>query len=357
MTFSRFFVNKVGLGSERGATVDSKRVWRSTLHRSAQQRGSAVGRGIFAMDNGIQVVVVSFNTRDLTLRSIRSVLESTAEVSEVTVVDNASMDGSGAAVLRLGGPVRAVLLSENIGFGAANNRAVSGGYSEFIALVNSDAFVDAGCLERLREYLQRHPKVGVVGPELRNADGSKQDSCYRFPSPLRSWLECLGFLWLERVFKTACFSGEVEGSPSFSGCVDWLSGACLMIRRQAWMQVGGFDEGFFLYSEETDLQKRIGEAGWGAHFVSSTFATHLGGASGQGCSKRTREYFFSGVDRYFAKHHGRFGVVCFRAATALGAFLRFLVLGGAEMRANKAWLFKRQLLSPLPQVGLVSEAR
>lgn len=309
------------------------------------------------MDNCIQVVVVSFNTRDLTLRSIRSVLESSVEVSEITVVDNASVDGSAAAVSRLGGPVRAVLLSENIGFGAANNRAVSGGGAEFIALVNSDAFVDAGCLERLREYLLRHPKVGVVGPELRNADGSKQESCYRFPSPLRSWLECLGFLWLERVFKTACFGGETEGSPSFSGCVDWLSGACLMIRRQAWMRAGGFDEGFFLYSEETDLQKRIGEAGWEAHFVSSTFATHFGGASGQGCSKRTREYFFSGVDRYFVKHHGRLGVVCFRAATALGAFLRLLVLGGAEMRANKAWLFKRQLLSPLPQAGLVSEAR
>lgn len=309
------------------------------------------------MDNGIQVVVVSYNTRDLTLRCIQSVLESTTALREVTVVDNASVDGSGAAVLSLGGPVRAILLPENIGFGAANNRAVSGGDSEFIALVNSDAFVDAGCLERLREYLQRHPKVGVVGPVLRNSDGSKQTSCYRFPTPLRSWLECIGVLWMERVFKTACFSGETEGSPSFSGCVDWLSGACLMIRRQAWTQVEGFDEGFFLYSEETDLQKRIGEAGWGAHFVSSAFATHLGGASGQACSERTREYFFSGVDRYFAKHHGRVGVLCFRAATALGAFLRWLVQGKAEVREAKAWLFKRQLFRPLPEAGLFLESR
>ena len=313
------------------------------------------------MDSGIQVVVVSYNTRELTLRAIDSLLASSAAIQELAVVDNDSTDGSRAALLSLCGPARAtlrsILLPENIGFGAANNRAVAGHDSEFIALVNSDAFVEENCLQRLREYLQRHPGVGVAGPALRNPDGSRQISCWRFPTPWRSWMECLGLLWIHRRLVSACFNGESEGAPSFSGSVDWLSGACLMIRRKAWNAAGGFDEGFFLYSEETDLQKRIREAGWGVHFVAGASAVHLGGASGQECSERTREHFFAGVDRYFAKHHGRLGLLSFRIATAGGAFLRWLLLSEPSKRTAKAWLFRRQCRTALPRVRTIPETR
>jgi len=277
-------------------------------------------------------------------------------VSEVCVVDNASTDGSAPALengsfwqggdeFRSGSlpSLKVLSLPKNLGFGPANNLGVEATKSPFIALVNSDAFVFPGALQTMRDYLVGHPQVGVVGPRLLNADGTVQESRFAFPTPWRAWFENLGGArildWL-----------GVEGGDGH-GNFDWLSGACLMLRREAWVQADGFDESFFLYSEETDLQKRIRSNKWEVHWVPEAVVTHLGGSSGLGVRQTVRECFFEGVDRYFLKHHGWFGAASLRAATATGAALRWTceLLHDTRRAQEAAWIFKRQVSRKFPR--------
>ena len=316
--------------------------------------------GANPLDNQVCCVVVSFNTKALTLRCLAAFREAGCVVSEICVVDNASSDGTASTLthdlhwknLEPRGkedfPSLTVIgLSKNIGFGPANNRGVSSTTSPFVALVNSDAFVFPGALMTLRDYLLANPKVGVVGPRLLNVDGSMQESRFPFPNPLRAWAENLGFGTI--VKRIHCDGGLSQGS------VEWLSGACLMLRREVWERVGGFDESFFLYSEETDLQRRVRLAGWEVLWVPEAVVTHVGGSSGVGMREAVRELFFEGIDRYFLKHYGTRGAVSLRAATATGAALRWVrsALGGRGQRKELYWILKRQLSRKFPDIRQV----
>ena len=300
----------------------------------------------------IDVVVVSYNTRDVTLRCVNALCSEPA-VASVCVVDNASTDGSREALIHRsyvqdsaseGARLRVECLVENRGFGAANNVGVAEIGAEFVALVNSDAFVLSGALESMCAYLRAHPEVGLVGPRLLNADGSFQESRFHFPSPARAWAENLGLLRLCRPFRSVL-------TRSGAGAVDWLSGACLLVRREVWEQTGGFDEDFFLYSEETDWQVRIRQMGWDIHWVPEALTIHLGGTSGMNQRELVRERFYESVDLYFLKHFGRFGARSLRAATAVGAALRWLgaaVCASPVGKKNSAWVFLRQSTRALP---------
>lgn len=265
----------------------------------------------------IRVVVVSFNTRELTVRCVRALCESAVSTLEVCVVDNASRDGSVEALRNLDPRVEILQLDQNKGFGAANNRGVGNTRAPFLALVNSDAFVTPETLGVLRDYLMANPRVGIVGPQLLNADGSHQPCWFSFPGPCRAWVENLGLRWVVSHLRRWAGVPDPQGDRP----VEWVSGACLMARREVWRESRGFDEQFFLYSEETDWQRRVRDLGWEIHGVTRAVATHLGGASGAAASG-TREFFLDGVDRYFLAHHGLAGVFCLRVASALGAALR-----------------------------------
>ena len=124
----------------------------------------------------------------------------------------------------------------------------------------------------------------------------------------------------------------------------------MMIRRKVLADTGGFDRAFFLYSEETDWQRRIQNAGWQIHWVPEFEVTHVGGGSGVGAGAAVRERFFEGVDRYFWKHHGKLGVVSLRCATALGAALRWgrELLKPGGLPCVPAWILRRQMTRALP---------
>lgn len=309
------------------------------------------------MGNGVAVVVVSYNTREMTLRSVRAILESDEPVEEVWVIDNGSHDGTVEALRRFGSSLPTTRLQvldpgTNLGFGAANNLGIRQTQADYVAFINSDAFVERDTLQRLREHLELYPTVGVVGPRLLHVDGSAQESRFAFPSPLRAWMENVGVDGLIRKSFGRWFRGGDHP--------DWLSGACLMMRRDLFERLGGFDEGFFLYSEETDLQYRIRAVGWDIQRVSHCTAVHVGGASGGGeISQRVAECFFDGVDRYFLKHHGRWGFYHLRAATALGAVRRaiaWFLLSRLSQAGRPGirwdWLLRRQLTTPAPVLSV-----
>ena len=233
-------------------------------------------------------------------------------------MDNASTDGSAPAIERTFTQVHVIRNDRNVGFSSANNQAMRIAKGEYFLLLNSDAYLRPGAIEKLLEFLQAHREAGVVGPRLLNADGSLQPSCHRFPSPGRAWIENLRLSAL--LPNHPALEDYRRWDHDRERLVDFVSGACMLVRRATYEQVGGFDEMFFMYAEETDWQRRMCSKGWLTGFTPLAEATHLGGASGGATGIRRR--VFESLDRYQYKHHGISGLLSLRLAMATGNFLR-----------------------------------
>jgi GT2 family glycosyltransferase len=269
----------------------------------------------------ISVIVVSYNTRALTLECLRTLNAELYEVAaEVILVDNGSGDGTAAAVAGAFPQVRVIANEQNVGFAAANNQAMRLARGGGFLLLNSDAFPEAGAVRTLLEYLDQHPAVGAVGPRLVNADGSVQVSCFPFPTPLRAWLENL---WVPKLLPPGSRGGDYRRwGHDAERTVPWVIGACMLVRREVYERLGGFDERFFMYAEETDWQRRMRDAGWEIAFTPAAQVKHLGGASGVAEKPRINRHFFQSLDYYELKHHGVAGLVLLRVAMVAGALLR-----------------------------------
>ena len=285
------------------------------------------------------VVIVSFNTRDTTLRCLRTLEENLTGFgegeSEVIVVDNASSDGSVEAIKRDFPSVQLIASPVNEGFGVANNHAFARARGEFFLMLNSDAFVHPGAIETLLQFLRQpdNARVGAVGPRLLNEDGTLQASCWKFPSPGRAWLEAVG---AARIFASHPKLGDYyRWAHDETRRVDFVIGACILVRREVYEEVGGFDPEFFLYAEETDWQKRMEESGWSIAFCPDALVTHLGGASGAADSNKTSQLFWQGQERFILKHFGKSGWVTFRGALFLSALARFSSLVALALHPRK----------------------
>ncbi|HWE03303.1 MAG TPA: glycosyltransferase family 2 protein [Tepidisphaeraceae bacterium] len=272
----------------------------------------------------LSIIIVSFNTRDMTLDCLQTLYADLGAVSaEVFIVDNGSIDGSVAAIGRDFPDVRIISNGRNAGFGAANNLAMDVARGKYLLLLNSDAFVEFGAIDALIEFIGQSPRVGVVGPMLLNADGSLQISCFPFPTPVRAWIENL---WLAKVLPHTSRLGDYrKWAHDRERFVDWVIGACMLVRREAYEAVGGFDERFFMYSEEADWQRRMRSKGWEIAFTPAARVKHLGGASGAGNPAAFNRHFFDSLDRYELKHHGRIGLLLLRAAMVCGCSIRAVV--------------------------------
>jgi GT2 family glycosyltransferase len=309
---------------------------------------------VLAETTQLSAILVSYNTRQMTLDCLAALLPELVGIeSEVILVDNASTDGSAAAVRAAYPNVDVIENKLNSGFGGGNNLAMKRARGKYLLLINTDAFVKPGAVRELMHYLDRQPKVALVGPRLMNGDGSLQLSCFRFPSPGRAWAENL--------FVSAVFAGESrlgdyrKWAHDREREVDWVIGACCLVRREVYESVGGFDERFFMYAEETDWQRRMRTAGWSIGFTPAAEVVHLGGASGAGEKPKINRHFFGSLDRYELKHHGVVGLLLLRLAMILGCSVRLLlwstVMIGVPSRRNAAsskvrllsWLVYRQL--------------
>jgi len=251
------------------------------------------------------VSVVSFRTPAALRQCLRALeVERTQLACEVSVVDNASNDGSAEMVSEQFPWVRLIQNQRNVGFGAAHNQALRSTRFRYALVLNSDAAPRPGSLRTLVDFLDEHPDVAVAGPRLVYPDGSVQPSRRRFPTLATLFLEStqLQRFWsgnsaLRRYYLAGRSDAELQD-------VDWLVGACLCVRSDAIAQVGLFDERFFMYSEELDWCRRFRLAGWRVVYVPDAEVVHLEGASTRlDLAARDRQFQASKL-QYAAKWHG-----------------------------------------------------
>ncbi len=262
----------------------------------------------------LTVVIVSWNVCDLLRRCLKSVLDSDPDPVEahtsgqpqveIIVVDNASSDGSAEMVRAEFPQVRLIANAENRGFTAANNQGLAAGRGRYLMLLNPDTELAGDALATMAGYLDEHPQVGVLGPQLRYGDGRLQSSRRRFPTLVTALFEStvVGEWWPNNPFARRYRMADT--SDDAIQPVDWLVGACLLVRREVYRQVGGLDEGFFMYSEEVDWCRRIRSAGWEIVYLPAAAVIHYEGKSSEQVVAARHIYFQSSKVRYFRKHHG-----------------------------------------------------
>ena len=216
---------------------------------------------------------------------------------EIVVLDNASDDGSVAAVRERFPHVRVIEQRRRAGFGANNNAIFRATASRYVFLLNADTTSDDWGLDRMVAYLDANPSVAALGPRLVHSDGRQQQSAWRFPTPA---VAALGLLTLGR-------AGIVQSTGSRPRDVDWAMAAALLVRRDALDDSGLFDEGFFMYSEETDLCLRLRRAGWRIAYFPDVTVMHHQPWAVEGVPERRINEMWRGRHRYWRKHHSAAG--------------------------------------------------
>jgi hypothetical protein len=250
----------------------------------------------------LSVIIVNWNTRELLAQCIQSLYEHLGELScELVVVDNGSTDGSQALLRERFPQVCLLQNTENVGFARANNRGLAESDGRYALLFNSDAFATPHALQALVSVLESQPRAGIVGAHLVNADGSFQASHTRFPTLAREFLILSG---LGRMLFGRWYPSYGPDTEQGAQVVDYVEGACLLVRRDAVNIVGGMDEGYFMYAEEVDWCYAMKQAGWQVWYQPAAKIIHLGGGSSRNRKpERERDLYRSRV-RFFRQHYG-----------------------------------------------------
>jgi GT2 family glycosyltransferase len=275
-------------------------------------------------------VIVNYRTPELSLRAAEAALAELAAFPDarVEIVDNDSQDGSldtlrrAVAARGWGGRVRVAASPRNGGFAWGVNFAAQPALAgpdppEYVYLLNSDARPGPGSIATLVRFLDAHPEVGIAGSYIHGPEGETHHTAFRFPSVASELEQMAGVGPLSRLLDRWIVSKPV---PAHAARVDWLAGASMLIRRAVFDAVGPFDDGYFLYYEETDFCLQAARAGWTTWYVPESRVEHIGAAStGWKDFSRPRPwYWFTGRRRYWAKNHGRAVLWLANAAWLLG---------------------------------------
>jgi GT2 family glycosyltransferase len=266
--------------------------------------------------------VINYNTVDDVIACLASLHGATAD--EVIVVDSASSDDSVARVRQAFPDVTLIVSPANRGYGAAANLAIARCRSQYLLLLNSDTLVPERALETLERYLDEHPRAAIVGPRIDNPDGSLQPSCFGFPSLRNVFLRetRLGSLTTRLpVLRSRHLANWTHDQPRRVG---WVRGAALALRVDAIRAIGGFDERFFMYSEEVDLSRRALDAGWETHFAPVTRIVHFGATSTQQARAAMALEFTRSSMRYYRLHERGLRLTALLALVRFGALIKLV---------------------------------
>lgn len=269
----------------------------------------------------LSIVIVSWNVQDLLQKCLLSIYPSGNHQPghsfciETIVVDNASADDSVEMVRQAFPQVTLIANADNRGFTGGNNQGIVASRGRYVLLLNPDTKVLDDALARMVAHMDTHPDVGALGPMLLNPDGSVQSSRRRFPTPATAFVESTTLQsWFPR-HRLLCDYYIQDKPDDAIAEVDWVTGACLLARREALDQVGLLDDGYFMYSEELDWCYRAKAAGWKVVYFPEAQVIHYGGQSSEQVKAFQIIRFNRSKIRYFRKYHGAL------VATSLRVFL------------------------------------
>ncbi len=252
----------------------------------------------------LSIIIVNYNVKEFLQNLLTSIQKSSLQITkEIIVVDNASDDGSVEIIQEKFPDVKLIANKENIGFGNANNIGLKLASGKFILLINPDAIVQEDTFQKLIEFFERTPDAGIAGCKVLNSDGTLQLACRRgFPGPWTSFTKVTG---LSKLFpKNRLFARYnltyLDENKTYE--VDAISGAFMMLRREVYEKIGGFDPEFFMYGEDLDLCYRTQKAGFKVYYVHTTQIIHYKGESTKRSSLDETKVFYDAMHLFVKKH-------------------------------------------------------
>lgn len=282
----------------------------------------------------LSIIIPSFNTKALLERGLASMytsLKNEGLAYEVIVVDNASTDGSQALMRNKFPQVQLVCNKQNAGYGKANNQAIKSAHGKYILLLNSDIVVQNGAIGSLYGFIKDKQKA-FAGGKLLNEDGSEQSSCGPFFT-----LPVVALMLLAK----GDYWGATRYSPGQTRQVDWVSGACLIGEKSAFVDVGLFDEEIFMYMEEIELLYRARARGYTTFFYPPARFIHAGAAS-SGDRRTPVVNIYRGLGYFYKKHRSHLAGAMLRGLLRLKA-LAAIVLGRMIRKQDLVKIYEEAL--------------
>lgn len=275
----------------------------------------------------LSILIVNYNTRELTLDALRSVYRSQTKYTfEVILIDNHSTDGSVEAIKEEFPQVTIIENQENVGFAKANNQGIRRAAGRYILLLNSDTIIQPDTLEIMLRFMDQHPNIGASGCKVVLPDGSLDKACRRgFPTPSASFYYAFG---LAKLFPHVPKFNQYQLSyldPDDDYPVDCLVGAFMLVRREVIDHVGMLDEDFFMYGEDVDWCYRIKKAGWEIYYYPKTSIIHYKGAGKKRKSRKVVYEFHRAMILFHRKHYQKSYSWLVNGLVYAGVGLKFLL--------------------------------
>ena len=283
----------------------------------------------------IDIIIINYNSTDQLLQCLDSVRRTLgAHQAEILVVDNASSDN--AEKIRVLFPaVQLIQNQTNLGFARAVNQGIQQGNSPYVMLLNPDTLMSDDFFSKSLEFMDQHPDVSIMGPKILDPDGSVQGSARSFPTPLTAIFGRTSLL--TKLFPSNPFSRQniltINSDSGTIKAVDWVSGACMVVRRKAIDVVGMMDERFFMYFEDADWCKRMWEAGWKVIYNPGISITHHVGISSKKNFFKSSLEFHRSAFNFYKKHKSRLVFFFMFPLLVGGLTLRFLLILMKRQRA------------------------
>lgn len=282
----------------------------------------------------VSIIVVNWNSRELLAQCLGTVFTTPKDLAiEVIVIDNASYDGSEQMVRERFPAVTFIQGRQNLGFARANNVAADHATGRNLLFLNPDTEVVGTAIERMVRFLDATPDAGAVGCKLLNTDGSLQTSCVQaFPTILNQVLDSE---LLRRMFPRSSLWGirAFLDEPAAPAVVEALSGACVLVRREAFLAIGHFTEDYFMYAEDIDLCFKLQKAGLSNYYLGDVCVIHHGGQS-SGASPQSQfgnVLMRESIAKFLRLHRGASYAAAYRIALAFTALARLFTLNLARV--------------------------